>query len=35
MSPPTKNDYLFSDKTKLAKELLKNDEYLKMYSEYL
>ena len=29
MSPPTKNDYLFSDKTKLAKELLKNDEYLK------
>ena len=32
MSDPTKDDYLFSDKSKFAKELLKNDDYLKCIS---
>ena len=32
MTDPTKDDYLFSDKSKFAKELLKNDDYLKCIS---
>ena len=32
MSAPTKEDYLFSDKSKLAKDLLKDDQYLRCIS---
>ena len=32
MSDPTKDESFFSDKSKFAKELLKNDEYLKCIS---